>query len=164
HSDASFTLCQQKSEIQSLAVSANGKWLAIGLLHKDGLFVWNLQTRQEVAHLAPGEAVVRAAFSSAEPLLAFTSVTYPATGKGQSTLRLWNAATRRMVAEFPLDNVCAGLAFAKDGRRLVTSTGLGHITLWRIPEGTRLASYPSEQEFYMDAATGFAATSDLVLA
>jgi hypothetical protein len=38
------------------------------------------------------------------------------------------------------------LAFAKDGRTLVTSTGQGHIALWRIPEGTKLASYPSDQE------------------
>jgi cell division protein FtsL len=36
HSDALFTLCQ-KSEIASLAVSADGNWLAIGLVHKDGL-------------------------------------------------------------------------------------------------------------------------------
>src|SRR6185436_5930284 len=101
HSDALFTLCQQKSEIESLAVSANGKWLAIGLVHRDGLSVWDLQTRQEVAHLAPGEAAVRATFSPAESLLAFTSANVPATGKAQSTLRLWNAATRQMVAEFP---------------------------------------------------------------
>ena len=38
HSDALFTLCQ-KSEIESLAASADGNWLAIGLVHKDGLFV-----------------------------------------------------------------------------------------------------------------------------
>jgi len=29
--------------------------------HKDGLFVYDLQTRQQVAHLAPGEGKVRAA-------------------------------------------------------------------------------------------------------
>src|SRR6185436_16453971 len=96
HSDALFTLCQQKSEIESLAVSANGKWLAIGLLHKDGLFVWDLQTRREVAHLAPGEVAVRVAFSPAESLMAFTTVNVPATGKAQHTLRLWNVRTRQM--------------------------------------------------------------------
>ncbi len=69
-----------------------------------------------------------------------------------------------MMAEFPLDAECMGLAFAKDGRTLVTSTGLGHITLWRIPEGTNLASYPSEQASNLDPSTGFAATSDLGLA
>ncbi len=71
-SDALFTLCQ-KSEIESLAASADGNWLAIGLVHKDGLFVYDLRTRHEVAHLSPGESGVRAAFSPTEPLLAFAS-------------------------------------------------------------------------------------------
>ncbi len=162
-SDALFTLCQ-KSEIESLAASADGDWLAIGLDHKDGLFVYDLQTRQAVAQLAPGEGKVRAAFSPVGSLLAFTSSSVPASGKEQNTLRLWNASTRQMVAEAPLDAICSGLAFAKDGRTLVTSTGLGHITLWRIPEGTQLASYASEQNLSMDPATDFAATADLGLA
>jgi eukaryotic-like serine/threonine-protein kinase len=163
HSDALFTLCE-KSEIESLAASANGDWLAIGLVHQDGLFVYDLQTRQEVAHLALGEADVRAAFSPAESLLAFTSSRFTASGKGQNTLRLWNAATRQMVAEMPLDGLCEGVAFAQDGRTLVTSSGKGHITIWRIPEGAKLTSYPSEQRSGLAPATGFAATSDLVLA
>jgi WD40 repeat protein/serine/threonine protein kinase len=163
HSDALATLCQ-KSEIESLAASANGDWLAIGLVHKDGLFVYDLQTRQEVAHLAPGGNQVRIAFSPVESLLAYTSASFLASGKEQATLCLWSAATRQVVAEFPLDERNAGLAFAKDGRTLVTSTGLGHITLWRIPDGTKLANYPSEQELGMDPATDFAASSDLGLA
>jgi|GEM_PF-5935776 len=40
---------------------------------------------------------------------------------------------------------------------------LGHITLWRIPEGTKLASYPCQQD-HVSAATGFAASADLGLA
>jgi len=166
-SDALFTLCQ-KSEIESLAVSANGRWLAIGLAHKDGLFVYDLQTRQQVAHLAPGEGRVRAAFSPAESLLAFTSGYLLASENQQATLHLWNAATRQTVAEFPLDGYCAGLAFSKDGRTLVTSTDRGsgqggQITVWKVSEGTRLASYSSEQ-FDLNPATSFAATSDLSVA
>ncbi|HEY5043356.1 MAG TPA: serine/threonine-protein kinase [Verrucomicrobiae bacterium] len=162
-SDALFTLCQ-KSEIESLAASADGNWLVIGLVHRDGIFVYDVQTRQEVAHLAPGEGEVRAAFSPSESLLAFTSSSIPASGKKQDTLRLWNVATRQMVAEFPLDGLGRGLAFAKDGRTLVTSTSSGHITLWRIPDGTKLASYLIEPQWEMSAATDFAATSDLGLA
>ncbi|HEX6829510.1 MAG TPA: protein kinase, partial [Burkholderiales bacterium] len=163
HSDARFTLCQ-KTEIESLAASADGNWLAIGLVHNDGLFVYDLQTRHEVAHLAPGEGEVRAAFSPVESLLAYTSVRFPESSKQKDTLRLWNAATRQVVAEFLLDRRCKGLAFANDGRTLVTSTEVGHITVWRIPDGTKLASYPSDQQGGMDAATDFAATSDLGLA
>jgi eukaryotic-like serine/threonine-protein kinase len=157
HSDALFTLCQ-KSEIESLAVSADGNWLAIGFVRKDGLFVWDLKTRQQVAHLATGEDGVRAAFSPTESLMAFTS-----SGKAQPSLRLWNTATRQMVAEFPLGKECEGMAFAKDGRTLVTSTADSQITLWRVPDGIKLASYPCEQLSHF-TSTDFATTSDLGLA
>jgi WD40 repeat protein/tRNA A-37 threonylcarbamoyl transferase component Bud32 len=162
HSDARFTLCQ-KSEVESLAVSADGNWLAIGVKQKGGLFVWDLQAREEVAHLAPGEDEVLAAFSPADSLMAFTSVNFSSSGKRQAILRLWNAARRQMVAEFPLDNECAGLAFAKDGRALVTSTEGGRITFWHVPDGTKFTSYPSEQA-NDDPGNVFAATSDLGLA
>jgi WD40 repeat protein/serine/threonine protein kinase len=165
-SDALFTLCQQSSEIHSLAVSSDGNWLAMGAYIKGGLSVWDLRTRQELIRLAESELLVRAAFSPTEPLLAFTSSTISSSGQGRNTLRLWNAATRQMIAEFPLDNQCMGLAFAKDGRTLVTSTSSGsegRITVWRMPEGTKLASYPSEQ-YQLVLLTSFAATPDLNLA
>ncbi|HEY5043355.1 MAG TPA: serine/threonine-protein kinase [Verrucomicrobiae bacterium] len=157
-SDALFTLCQQSSEISSLAVSPDGHWLAVGVAHKDGLFVYDLQTRQQVAHLAQGEDMVRAAFSPAGTVLAFTSE------KARSALHLWNATTRQMMAEFPLDHLCVGLAFSKDGKTLVTSTEHGHITLWQIPDGTKLASYASQQGFAGPATTPFATTPELKFA
>ncbi len=161
-SDALFTLCQQSNEIESLAASADGRWLAIGMDHVDGLFVYDLQTRQPVAHLGLGEGSVWAAFSPTQPLLAFAGRDLHASGKGRFTLRLWNAATHQMIAELPLDDRCGGLAFARDGRTLVTSTGHS-LVLWRVPEGTRLATYSGGQT-NPAAANGFAATSDLRLA
>jgi eukaryotic-like serine/threonine-protein kinase len=165
-SDALFNLCQQSSEIYSLAVSQDGQWLAMGEFYKGGLSVWDLRTRQELIRLAESEILVRAAFSPTDPLLAFTCSTISSSGQGRTTLRLWNAATRQMIGEFRLDKYCAGLAFAKDGRTLVTSTSSsseGQITLWRMPEGTKLASYPSEQ-YQPFTVSGFAATPDLSLA
>jgi WD40 repeat protein/serine/threonine protein kinase len=160
-SDALFTLCQESSEINSLAVSPDGNWLAVGVEHKDGVFVYNLQTRQQVAHLAAGESFVCAAFSPTEPLLAFTSARL-ASEEWRTTLHLWNTATRQMVAELPLNNVCVGLVFAKDGQTLVTAT-MGHITVWHMPEGTRVASYASRIANHRYNTT-FAATPDLSLA
>jgi len=165
HSDALFTLCQKSGEIESLAASSDGNLLAIGNYHKGGLSVWNLQTRQEVAHLAENNMAVCSAFSPAESLLAFASLNVELT---KSTLHLWNAATRQMVAEIPLDGGCDGLAISQDGKTLVTSleninTSGGHIVLWRIPDGTKLASYSSEPEV-VSPGTGFAATPDLSLA
>jgi eukaryotic-like serine/threonine-protein kinase len=161
-SDALFTLCQESSEINSLAVSPDGHWLAVGVEHQGGLSLWNLRTRQRVMSLATNEIAVCAAFSPTEPLLAFTSST-ESNGQWPTTLHLWNTTTRQMVAEFPLDNVCVGLAFAKDGRTLVTATYEGHITVWHMPEGTRIASYASKivNNFYN---TTFAVTPDLSLA
>jgi WD40 repeat protein len=169
-SDALSVLCK-KTEIESLAVSSDGRWLAIGVVHRDGLFVWDLQTRQEVAHLAKGRVEVRAVFSPTGPLLAFAAEDNAAGGK--PSLSLWNAATRQFMAELPLEGWCDGLAFSQDGRTLVTSTGSnqkGQITLWRVSDaegkasaGAQLASYPSEQAS-MAASTAFAATGDLSIA
>jgi WD40 repeat protein/tRNA A-37 threonylcarbamoyl transferase component Bud32 len=163
-SDASFTLCRKSNEIESLAASPDGQWLAIGLDHKDGLFVWDLQSRQEVAHLAHGENKVRAVFSPTEPLLAYTTVTFAPSGKQSATLRLWNAATRQNVFEIPLDATCEGLAFSKDGDSLVTSTARGHLTIWRVRDGSRAAAFPCDQVNAPDGASSFAATLDLHLA
>ncbi|HEY1662462.1 MAG TPA: serine/threonine-protein kinase [Verrucomicrobiae bacterium] len=165
-SDALYTLCH-KSEIESLAVSADGRWLAVGLVHRGGLFVYDLQTRQQVGNLAPDERDVRAAFSPVGSLLAFASSKIPALGKTQTTLHLWDAATEHMVAEIPLENTQlfptqVGLAFSQDGRTLVTCTD--HLTLWRVSDAARLASYPCEQRYYPYESTGFAITPDLGLA
>jgi eukaryotic-like serine/threonine-protein kinase len=167
-SDALFTLCRKSTEINSLAVSPDGNCLAIGVRHRDGLSVWDLRTRQELVRLAKNEEGVRAAFSPTEPLLAYTSSTALSSGQERTTLRLWNAATRQVVAESSLDGNCVGLAFSKDGRTLVTSTQStmgteGQMTLWQMPDGTKLASYPAEQSS-IDPGTGFAATPDARLA
>jgi WD40 repeat protein/serine/threonine protein kinase len=166
-SDALFTLCQQPSEVVSLAASPDGHWLAIGTCHKGGVSMWDLQTRQELVRLAENEEYSRAAFSPTQPLLAFASSTSSSPGPDRNTLRLWNTATRQTVAERPLKAMCNGLAFAKDGRTLVTSTSSGtegQLTLWRMPEGTKLASYPSRQDRNPGVGTCFAATTDLSLA
>jgi WD40 repeat protein/serine/threonine protein kinase len=161
-SDATFTLCQESSEIASVAVSPDGNWLAVGVEHQGGLVLWDLRTRQEVVRLVKKEESVRAAFSPTEPLLAFSSSTISA-GPWPTTLHLWNTATRQMVAEMPLDDECIGLAFAQDGQTLVTATYRGHITVWRMPEGTRLATYAADT-LNNGYNTTFAVTPDLSLA
>jgi eukaryotic-like serine/threonine-protein kinase len=159
-SDALSILCQ-KSQIQSLTVSSDGRWLAIGVLRKDGLFVWDMETRQEVAHLAQGNGI-RAAFSPVGPLLAYATGG-PDAG-GEQRLYLWNVATRQGVADFRLGGPCAGLAFSRDGRTLVTSTGLPNerLTLWRVSDGAELDSFPTEQR--LGAGTTFAVAHDLSIA
>jgi len=165
HSDALFTLCQQPAEINSLSISPDGLSVAIGSYHDGGVSVWDLRTRQELFRLAKNEEFVRAVFSPSEPLLAFTGDGLSASGDLQVTLHLWNTATRQTVADLPLDGDCVGLAFAKDGRTLVTSTfgNTNSLTLWRMPDGVKLASYPSDIK-HVGPTTSFAATADLSLA
>jgi hypothetical protein len=165
-SDALFTLGQEATEINSLAVSPDGNWLAVGARQRGGLSVWDLRTRQEMFRLAKNESYIRAVFSPTEPLLAFVSSAVSPSGQTRHALRLWNVFTRQMLTEVPLDNGCLGLVFAQDGRTLTTSTAAGTggvVTLWRMPDGTKLASYPSEQDL-VDPGTSFAATPDLGLA
>jgi WD40 repeat protein len=156
-SDALFTLCQQSSQIISLATSPDGNLLALITRLPGGISVWDLRTRQEFVRLAENETVSVAAFSPTEPLLAFTS-----TGPAGSKLQIWNAATHQMVGEFPVEGPCGGLAFAKDGLTLVTSTS-GHTTLWDVANGSRRVAYP----FGTGAGAptnGFATTPTLSLA
>src|SRR5665213_1980079 len=158
-SDALFTLCQKSGEISSLAASSDGNWLAVGLAHRGGVSVWDLRNRRELVRLVEDDGLVRCTFSLTAPILAFAGSTYTK----RNTLRLWNGGTRQMTAEIPLDNSCTGLAFSRDGQTLVTSTYHGHITLWRMPEGTKLASYACE-DTCDHSLLGFAATPDLSLA
>ncbi|HEY3761901.1 MAG TPA: serine/threonine-protein kinase [Verrucomicrobiae bacterium] len=161
-SDALFTLCHGSSEINSVVASPAGNWLATGVTQQGGLSLWDLRTRQELVRLAKNASYVRAAFSPTAPLLAFSGATF-SNGQWITTLCLWNTATRQMMAELPLDNWCDGLAFAKDGQTLVTATDTGHITLWHMPEGTRIASFASDMASH-GYNTTFAATPDLSLA
>ena len=161
HSDALLTLCQT-GEIESLAVSADGHWLALGLVHRGGVYVWDLKTRLEAAHLAAGEAKVRLVFSPTEPLLAFTSDRMPESGKQENSLWLWDGNTRQTVGKFPLSETCLGLSFSSDGRSLATSTRQ-LITLWRVPEGTNIATYAFHHRG-IEPTVSFATTADMSLA
>jgi serine/threonine protein kinase/WD40 repeat protein len=153
-SDALFTLCQQSNQINSLAASADGNWLAVGQHHQGGVSVWDLRTRQESIRLAKDATGCCVAFSPTEPLMAFSS---------EDKLHLWNVTTRQMVGEFPLPVELRGLAFAKDGRTLVTCTDNGDTTLWHIPDGAKLASYSVGIQ-PLTMATSYAVTPDLGLA
>ena len=170
-SDAVATLYRDlKGEINAVAASPDGRWLAAGTFHLGGVRVWDLATREQVALCAPNDGLVRAAFSPTEPMLAFTStdLSPDAGGRPSTKLHLWSTATRQMLAELPLDEGCLGVAFSSDGKTLVTSSSSssndqGHITLWRMPDGAKLASYTSQQR-NSAPGTGFAAAPDLSVA
>jgi len=160
-SDAEMTLCHKNSEICTLAASADGRLLAAADYHSGRLSLWDLQTRQEVV-VAENLSMVQAAIAPVGSLLAYTDVSNLASGEARYTLHLWNVITKKLELALPLEELCLGLAFAPDGRTLVISTE-NHITLWSVPDGKRLASYPCPQ-MNLVATTAFAVTPDLKLA
>ncbi|HEY4301020.1 MAG TPA: WD40 repeat domain-containing protein [Candidatus Didemnitutus sp.] len=169
-SDALATVFRNgNGEINSLAVSPDDRLLAIGIYHQGGVIIQDLSTHQQLAHLVPNDAQVRAAFSPTEPLLAFcsTDLSTGSSANGVTRLHLWNTTTREQTAAMPLNGICLGLAFSADGRTLVTSdsdaSGNGQIALWRMPDGTKLASFATEQS-HLAVGTIFAASADLSVA
>ena len=143
-SDALYELCQQSNPISSLAVSSNGKWLAIGENWGGGLSVWDLRTRNEIARLRAGDGEVVTAFSPQHSLLAFSTTTAVASTNSHPTIHLWDPETRRTVGqELRLSSQCRGIAFAADGQTLFTFTTDGHLTLWRVPDGEKLRTFPA---------------------
>ncbi len=148
--DAAMALfCDRPSGIASLAVSPDGRWLAVGEEVGGQVSVWDLQTRSEVASFQTGAGSALVAFSPREPLLAMVN------GRGvsgffapnlQSTVHLWNASARETVAKFPLGGACRRpIHFSGDGQSLLTSLNIqaigNPICFWRYPEGQKQASY-----------------------
>jgi hypothetical protein len=84
-SDALYTLCQQSNRISGLAVSHDGKWLAI---EAGGVSVWNLTPRREVMRVEGKGAV---AFSPVRPLLAMWDSVDSGSPRGRYRINLWDA-------------------------------------------------------------------------
>ena len=165
-SDAKATLYQDDNgEIDSVAVSPDGRMLAAGLFHAGGIRVWDLATRKQVALLDAAEGAVRAAFSPSEPLLAYASTDVSSSragANGNTRLHLWNTETRQTMADIPLEDTCIGVAFSQDGHTLVTLT-VRHLTLWGMPNGAKLADYEVKERSALPG-TPFALSSDGKLA
>ncbi|MCB1129209.1 MAG: WD40 repeat domain-containing protein, partial [Verrucomicrobiae bacterium] len=165
--DASMEFLRRESQIVSLTSSPDGRWLAAGVAHRGGLSVIDLTGRQPETRLAGDSERLHAAFSPTDPLLAYTAVKEDADGTRRGSLHLWDTDRRALIASRPLDAECVGLAMARDGKSLVTSTSdgdAGTLTLWRLPGGDLRRSFPSRQFGGEIAPEAFAATRDLDLA
>ncbi|HEY9174488.1 MAG TPA: protein kinase [Verrucomicrobiae bacterium] len=142
-SDALFTLCQLSNEVSALSVSHDGKWVAVGESGDRGLSIWDLRARQEVARFPVGEVGEPFAFSPTSPLLALCS-TDRREGLGDkkrgSQVRLWDATSRRIVAEMPVSGPLSALAFSADGNRLLTAAGNTEFTVWNVADGSKMSS------------------------
>src|SRR5205823_6358216 len=120
-SDASSIICRRPMPISCLAVSHDGRWVAVGET-KGGLTVWDLRSHDLVATLPAGEREVRAAFSPCEPLLAFSHSARDSQNRFQYQVHFWDPLTMRQRPALSINERCVGLAFSQDGQALVTST------------------------------------------
>jgi serine/threonine protein kinase/WD40 repeat protein len=160
--NAEYTLTQRPNSISSLSVSHDRKWLAVGEAAEGGLSIWDLETRREIRRVPTGEGEVAAAFSPREALLAFSSETR---SNRQFSVCLWSEPAQQIITRLPLPDPCYLLMFSEDGRQLVTITrsGRAQLSVWRIPEGTKLLEFPLAS-FRASPGTPLAVTRNLSLA
>ena len=164
-SDSIFELCRRSNSIICLAVSSNGRWLAVGEHSEGGLSVWDIRRRKQIAQLQAGEHEVYCSYVPHQALLAFTSTKWKSPTEAQSRIRFWDCEAGREIGEgIPLEAYCRGLAISGDGRVLCTFTEDDRVTLWRLPEGTRLASYPAALQHGLDPPLPTAMTPDAKIA
>jgi hypothetical protein len=125
----------------------------VQLVMRDGpsLLVWDVAGGREIATCrfaaGPGEhRVEKLALNEADvPVTAFSSdgslVAAAATGPGDTgSLAVWDGTSGR--GRFQVRATVGALAFAPDNTRLAAGTDDGRVTLWAVPQGEQLASWP----------------------
>jgi serine/threonine protein kinase/WD40 repeat protein len=136
-SEATRVVTTHPHPVESLAVSPDGTWLAIGQDDGGILHLTNLRTREQIP-LPAGEESVHAAFSPAGTWLAL-SVTVARGPNAQHAVRWWNLNTREFGQEWPLSFAPGPLSFSPDGQSLIVSGGsrTNPLTQWDVPTGRR---------------------------
>ena len=114
------------SHIWSVAISPDGKRLASA--SNEVVKVWDAVTGREVFALPPEdrEQVLSVAFSPDSRLLATSG----------RTVKVWDAATGQKTLALTAPNEDATfVTFSPDGKRLVSASRDGTVTLWELPGG-----------------------------
>jgi serine/threonine protein kinase/WD40 repeat protein len=138
-SDAVANFPENKNVVSSVAVSPDGKWVTTGNNFGSSLPVFDWETKKKVT-ADPGNLSGRyVAFAPTTSLIAF-----PISADGKFSVRFWDAEKKQVVKDMPLGGPCGRLAFSADGKTLVTTTEPpdSKITLWHVPDGEPIKSYP----------------------
>jgi serine/threonine protein kinase/WD40 repeat protein len=153
-SDAEKEFVHLPNSITSLAVSSDGRWLAVGQIDGGGLVVYDVPNHTEVYRAASPFQRVMTAFSPRAPLLAFSFTTGESDREKRSNwVRLWNAEQRQVVGDIPIPARCERLRFSADGEKLLLAAG-SELTLWRVSDQKQLGRFVSDAAAWwtLDAA------------
>jgi WD40 repeat protein/predicted Ser/Thr protein kinase len=132
--DEQFTLYKYPGSISTLAVSKDGKVLA---LRQGGeVALWDLTTRRLLTEL-PNAATEALAFSPTNSLLAVGSRD-PA---GQPAINLWDLSTSRLTQTLHQQAEVRSVAFSPDGKLLATFDNRGGIALVEWASGHSLTNF-----------------------
>lgn len=111
------------SDISGLAISADGKFLATTNENNTNVYIWEIETGQQinVIAFAEGEIAFTSAYSSKDPILAI--------GLKDKTV-LWDTTSNMKIAELPQFGEIRSITFNLEGTWLATTSADGSIYLW----------------------------------
>ena len=116
--------------IRSLALSADGHWLAAGVANGDAC-VWNLRSGQLAATLPHPAAVYAVDFSAVSPVLA--------TAAADGVVRLWSIDSFQLTRQTPAHHGAVNIVrFSPTELALATGGDDGVIRMWRADPLTAL--------------------------
>lgn len=125
---------EPENEINSVALSRDGKWLATGSEDHTAR-LWDLETGKEIrAFRGHSDRVCTVALSGDGQWLV--------TGSLDHTARLWDLATGKEIRVFKVAHAGETLAISEDGKWLVLAEDSG-AQLWDLATGTRIRDFPS---------------------
>jgi len=120
-----IAVLKHDSPVYTVAFSHDRQMLATG--SDDGVFLWNMETREEAVILEEHAGLTfSVAFSRDGKMLA----------AGGETVRLWNAATGKRIGALEV-RMGADIAFSPDGKMLalVGAAPTSGVFYWEVPDG-----------------------------
>ena len=138
-SDEQSKLTQQSKGFANLALSADGKLLA---LRQDSghIELWDWERRRHLGTLTNQGGEFALALSPDRKLMASAN----RDRSGKPVVSLWEVATRRIVRDLPQPFNVASLAFSPDGNLLTTFQLEPRLSLWELPSGRLVRNFEAK--------------------